>query len=319
MKIIITDGYPLASNDLNWSAWEKYGEVIVYDFTPKELIVERVKDADILIVNKTPITAETIAACKKLKYIGVVATGYNNVDVTAARAWNIPVCNVAGYGAPSVAQHVFALILALTNRVGEHNTLVQAGNWGVQPHFCFSTQTLIELKDKTLGIYGFGAIGQAVAKIGRGFGMKIIATKRGITEGGKFKGAKVVSFENLLKQSDFLSINSAMSPENTGIFNKNVFKTMKPTAFLINTARGGLIIEEDLKWALENNIIAGAGLDVLTVEPPKTPPFGGLGGLNCIITPHHAWATFEARQRLMSKALENLKAFLRGKPRNVVN
>jgi glycerate dehydrogenase len=306
------------------------GDITVHDFTAKEQIIERVKEADILIVNKTPITAEVIAACPKLKYIGVTATGYNNVDAAAARAKNIPVCNVAGYGTPSVAQHVFALILELCNRVGDHNTQVHAGAWGAQPHFSFTTQSLIELKGKTLGIYGYGSIGQAVAKIAKGFGMKIIAYKRSapLPPGGGEnsatpppggKGVKLVSFEDLLKQSDFISINSAMSPENAGIFNKNTFKMMKNTAFLINTARGGLINENDLKWALENNIIAGAGLDVLTAEPPVNPPLGGLGGLNCIITPHNAWATSEARQRLMSMALDNLKAFLKGKPRNVVN
>jgi glycerate dehydrogenase len=315
--IVVTDGFALASDDLNWLAWEQLGRVTVHDFTPPELVATRAQTATILIVNKTLVTAETIAACPDLQYIGVTATGYNNVAIAAARARGIVVCNVAGYGTPSVAQHVFALILALTNRAEHHNQRVQNGAWGQQLHFSFWDMPMVELAGKTLGIYGYGTIAKAVGRIGRAFGMRVIATKRGVAEGTKMQGATIVSFETLLKESDFISLNAAMATDNIGIFNKKHLSMMKPTAYLINTARGGLIVEADLKWALESGIIAGAGLDVLSIEPP-TEGSVLMGLKNCIITPHQAWATVESRRRLMAMAFDNLAAFLKGKARGVV-
>ena len=316
-KIIITDGYALSREDLNWQAFEALGDVTFYGYTAPSELINRIKNADVIIVNKTVLTAETIADLPNLKYIGMTATGYNNVDVKAAAARNIPVCNVADYGSKSVAQHVFALILALTNQVAAHNTAVQAGEWGAQPHFCITKTPLIELSGKTLGIYGFSGIGQEVAKIGRAFGMKIIVHRRN-TEGGNPRGIRYVSLDELFQNSDILTLNASMNAENQGFINSKTLALMKPSALLINTARGGLIVENDLKQALENGIIKGAGLDVLSVEPPKEGSVL-IGVKNCIITPHNAWASFEARQRLMTAALNNLKNFLKGSPTNVVN
>ena len=315
-KIIVTDGYALSREDLNWQAFEALGDVTFYGYTAPSELINRIKNADAVIVNKTVLTAEIIANLPNLKYIGVTATGYNNVDAKAAAARNIPVCNVAGYGSKSVAQHVFALILALTNQVAAHNTAVQAGEWGAQPHFCITKTPLIELYGKTLGIYGFSGIGQEVAKIGRAFGMKIIVHRRN-TEGGK-GGTRYVSLDELFYKSDILTLNASLNLENQGLMNTQNLQKMKPTALLINTARGGFIVEQDLKNALETGIIAGAGLDVLPVEPP-TEGSVLFGVRNCLITPHNAWASAEARARLMHLAAENLKAFLKGKPKNVVN
>lgn len=317
LKIIVTDGFALSRNDLSWQGFEQLGELKVYDYTAPHELMNRIQEADVLIVNKTVVSAETIQALPNLKYIGVTATGYNNVDAKAAAARHIPVCNVAGYGSRAVAQHVFALILALTNQVAVHHAAVQAGEWGSQPHFCITKTPLVELSGKTLGIYGFSGIGQEVAKIGRAFGMKIIVHRRN-TEGVQPRGIRYVSLEELFSQSDILSLNASLSPENQGLINAANLRKMKPAAFLINTARGGFVVEKDLKEALESGIIAGAGLDVLPIEPPTE---GSIlfGVKNCLITPHNAWAAFEARQRLMHLAAANVKAFLDGKPKNVVN
>jgi glycerate dehydrogenase len=317
MNITITDGYTLNPGDLSWSSWEKLGKLTVHDFTKPSELLARLHDTDILIVNKTLISAATIAALPRLKYIGVLATGYNNVDLKAAKERQIPVCNVVGYGSKNVAQHAFSLILELKNQVGRHNLSVQAGDWGNQPHFCYTLSPITDLAGKTLGIYGFGNIGSEIAKIGRAFGMKIIVNRRN-TEGGKIRGITYVSPEELFKKSDILTLNASMSAENQGFINAKTLKMMKPSALLINTARGGLVVEPDLKQALENGTIAGAGLDVLSIEPPSEGSLL-LGVANCIVTPHIAWASFEARQRLMVLAVKNLKSFLEGSPINVVN
>jgi glycerate dehydrogenase len=317
MNITITDGHTLNPSDLSWAEWAKMGNLTVHDFTQPSQLLERLHDTDILIVNKTPISAATIVALPRLKYIGVLATGYNNIDAQAARERQIPVCNVVAYGSKTVAQHVFALILELVNQVGQHNTSVQAGDWGKQPHFCYTLSPIMALAGKTLGIYGYGNIGSEIAKIGRAFGMKIIVHRRNMS-GDKMAGISYVSQEDLLKKSDVLTLNASMNAENQGFINTHTLKMMKPTALIINTARGGLVVETDLKHALENGIIAGAGLDVLSVEPPIEGSIL-LGVKNCIITPHIAWASFEARQRLMALALKNVKSFLKGSPINVVN
>jgi glycerate dehydrogenase len=316
IKIVITDGYPLSQNDLSWQAFEAIGEVIFYDYTAPSDLIARAFEADALIVNKTLISAETIDALPNLKYIGVTATGYNNIDTSAALLRDIPVCNVVGYGSKSVAQHVFALILELTNQVAVHNAAVQAGEWGQQPHFCIVKTPLMELSGKTLGIYGFSGIGQEVAKIGRAFGMKIIVHRRN-TEGAKPRGARYVSLDELFAQSDVLSLNASLNVDNYGIINTENLQKMKPTALLINTARGGFIIEKELKEALESGIIAGAALDVLLLEPP-TEGSVLMGIKNCLITPHNAWASAEARARLMHLAAENLRLLIKGKPKNMV-
>ncbi len=332
IKIVITDGYPLSQNDLSWQAFEAIGEVIFYDYTAPADLIARAFEADALIVNKTHISEETMDALPNLKYIGVTATGYNNIDTGAALLRDIPVCNVVGYGSKSVAQHVFALILELTNQVAVHNAAVQAGEWGQQPHFCLTKTPLTELSGKTLGIYGFSGIGQEVAKIGRAFGMKILVHRRNMvhpdklgTEGAKPRGIRYVSLDELLAQSDILSLNASLNLDNYGLINTENLEKMKPTALLINTARGGFIIEKDLKQALETGTIAGAALDVLLLEPPtygtsRDNREGSilLGIKNCLITPHNAWASKEARQRLMHLAAENLRLLIKGKPKNMV-
>jgi glycerate dehydrogenase len=316
MNITITDGHTLNPSDLSWAEWAKMGNLTVHDFTQPSQLLERLHDTDILIVNKTPISAATIVALPRLKYIGVLATGYNNIDAQAARERQIPVCNVVAYGSKTVAQHVFALILELVNQVGHHNASVQAGDWGKQPHFCYTLSPIMALAGKTLGIYGYGNIGAEIAKIGKAFGMHIIVNRKNM--GDKIRGISYVSQEDLFKKSDILTLNASMSAENQGFINTQTLKMMKPAALLINTARGGLVVETDLKQALENGIIAGAGLDVLSVEPPSEGSIL-LGVKNCIVTPHIAWASFEARQRLMGLALKNVKSFLKGAPINVVN
>ncbi len=327
-KIVITDGHPLNPNDLNWDAFKKIGHTTIYEHTPPDQLIARAQDADILIVNKTVVNAETIAALPTLKYIGVTATGYNIVDTEAAKAKGIIVSNAVGYSSASVAQHTFALILELTNRVGAHSESVHQGAWGKQPQFCYTLSTITELSGKTLGLYGYGGIAKEIAKIAKAFGMKIIVNrknmpslmspKQGNTEGPPPKGVRYVSLINLFKESDILSLNAPLTVENKGLINKENLALMKPTALLINTARGGLVIENDLKEALEKGIIAGAGLDVLQTEPP-TEGSVLLGVKNCIITPHIAWASYESRQRLLNITLQNVKAFLKGTPQNVVN
>jgi glycerate dehydrogenase len=316
-KIVITDGYPLNPNDLTWAAFQKIANTTVYGHTLPEQLVSRAQDADILIVNKTVVNVETIAALPKLKYIGVTATGYNIVDTEAAKAKGIIVSNAVGYSSQSVAQHTFALILELTNRVGAHSESVNHGAWGSQPHFCYTLSTITELSGKTLGLYGYGGIAKEIAKIAKAFGMKIIINRRN-TEGPPPRGTRYVSLENLFKESDILSLNAPLTIDNKGLINKENLKLMKPTALLINTARGGLVVENDLKEALEKGIIAGAGLDVLQTEPP-TDGSVLFDIKNCIITPHNAWASYESRQRLLNITLQNVKAFLRGTSQNVVN
>jgi glycerate dehydrogenase len=316
-KIVITDGHPLNPNDSTWAAFQKIADTTVYAHTSPEQLVPRAQEADILIVNKTVVNAETIAALPKLKYIGVTATGYNIVDTEAAKSKGIIVSNAVGYSSQSVAQHTFALILELTNRVGAHSESVHQGAWGKQPHFCYTLSTITELSGKTLGLYGYGGIAKEIAKIAKAFGMKIIVNRRN-TEGVTPKGTRYVSLENLFSESDILSLNAPLTIDNKGLINKENLTLMKPTALLINTARGGLVVENDLKEALENGIIAGAGLDVLQTEPP-TEGNVLIGVKNCIITPHNAWASFESRQRLLNITLQNVKAFLKGTPQNVVN
>lgn len=319
INIVVLDGYTLNPGDNPWTEFEALGNLTVYDRTinPAD-IVPRSKDADVLITNKTPITKETIDQLPRLKYIGVIATGYNVVDFKYARQKGIPVTNIPEYGTVNVAQFTFALLLELCHHVGHHDKVVKEGKWSNQPDFCFWDYPLIELYGRTLGIVGFGRIGRRVGEIGRAFGMNILAydTYRQNPPSYPFEWAEV---EDLLKRSDVVSLHCPLFPENTGMINKNTLKLMKKSAFLINVARGGLVVDEDLADALNKGVIAGAALDVVGfTEPPKADnPL--LKAKNCIVTPHIAWATLEARKRLMHTAAENLKAFLEGKPINVVN
>jgi glycerate dehydrogenase len=316
MKIVVLDGYVLNPGDLSWDGIKKLGDCTIYDRTPPELTIERAKGAELAITNKVVFDKNIIKSLPKLKYIGVLATGYNVVDTVAAKNAGIVVTNIPAYSTASVAQMVFSHILNFVQNVGVHAQSVAAGEWVASIDFAYWKTPQTELAGKTLGIIGFGQIGQAVAKIGLALGMKVIFNNRSQKQ-TKLKATQV-DLKTLLSESDFISINCPLTPENAGFINKETIEKMKPTAFLINTGRGTLINEQDLANALNSGKIAGAGLDVLTVEPASKSnplPFAK----NCFITPHIAWATFEARTRLMNIATENLKSFINGNPQNVVN
>lgn len=312
-KIVILDGFAANPGDLSWDEFAALGHCTVHDRTTPSEVVGRARDAEVVLTNKTVIDAVALNQLPALRYVGVVATGYNNVDVVAARARCIPVSNVPEYGTASVAQAVFALLLELTNRTGHHAETARAGRWSRSRDFCYWDGSLIELSGLTLGIVGYGRIGQAVAHIGRAFGMRILASRRS----GEV-GPEAADLDAVFRTSDVVSLHCPLTPETRGLVNAKRLAQMKPGAFLINTARGQLIHEADLAEALASGRIAGAGLDVLSVEPPaESHPL--LRAKNCIVTPHIAWATRAARARLLHQAADNLRAFLRGTPRNVVN
>jgi glycerate dehydrogenase len=321
-KIVILDGHTANPGDLSWEAIEAIGRCTVHARTSPADVVARARDAEILLTNKTPISREAIAACERLACIGVLATGYNIVDVDAARDRGIPVCNVPEYSTPNVAQAVFALLLELTNQVGHHAETVRAGRWAACEDFCYWDGDLVELAGLTLGIVGYGRIGQAVAAVGRAFGMQVIATRR-TAAGAAADGTPLVDLDTLLATADVVSLHCPFTPATRGLIDDRTLGLMKPTAFLINTARGPLVDEAALAGALASGRIAGAGLDVLSVEPPPTSnPLLQLPlpqARRCVITPHVAWATRNARKRLIEATAENLRAFVSGHPRNVVN
>lgn len=320
MKIVVLDGYALSPDreENPWTPIEVNGEAEIYDRTPKELVLERAKEADILLTNKTVINRETIFSLPKLKYIGVLATGYNIVDIEAAKERGIPVTNVPSYGTDAVAQFSIALLLELCHHAGEHSETVRKGDWARARDYCYWTTPLVELAGKTFGVVGLGAIGRRTAELAHAFGMKILAYAPRPKEPLPYDGFRFCSLEELLAESDVVSLHCPLTPENRGMINAERLGMMKKTAFLINTARGPLIDEEALAQALNEGRIAGAGLDVLSKEPPTAdnPLFTAK---NAIITPHIAWATLEARRRLMQTAGENITAFLQGTPKNVVN
>jgi len=317
MKIVVLDGYTANPGDLSWEEIEKLGQCEIHDRTPETQVVERAQGAEILLTNKTAINRATIAASPNLRYIGVLATGFNIVDIEAAKERGIPVCNVPEYGTPNVAQAVFALLLELTSQTGHHSGTVHAGRWSASQDFCYWDGSLVELHGLTLGLVGFGRIAQATAQIGRAFGMKVLATRRraGIRTEDE---AQFVDLDRLFSESDVVSLHCPLTPETKEMINASRLAQMKPSAFLINTARGALINEKDLADALNQGVIAGAGLDVLSVEPP---PVGNplLSAKNCVITPHIAWATRKARARLLDVAVKNIRAWIDGRPQNVVN
>jgi glycerate dehydrogenase len=316
MKIVILDGYTANPGDLSWAEIEALGPCVIFDRTADADIVSRVGDAEIVLTNKTPLTADTIARLPHVKMIGVLATGVNVVDVAAAKARGIPVCNVPAYSTPGVAQAVFALLLELANRTGHHDRTVHEGRWAACEDFCYWDGELVELAGLTLGIVGYGQIGAAVARVGRAFDMQILAHRRsgaGPVEGG----GSHVDLDQLFRESDVVSLHCPLTPDTKELVNAARLARMKPTAYLINTARGGLVNEADLAAALNAGHIAGAGLDVLSVEPPPAAnPL--LTARNCVITPHIAWATRAARRRLLAITAGNIAAFLAGTPRNVV-
>ncbi|WP_035237114.1 D-2-hydroxyacid dehydrogenase [Desulfobacter vibrioformis] len=316
MKIVVLDGYTLNPGDLNWNKFSEIGDLKVYDRTSPEEIQERTADANIVLTNKTVLTAEDIAAMDKVEYIGVLATGVNVVDLDATKKMGITVTNVPGYSGSSSAQMVFALILELTNRVGHHSQTVRDGKWSESKDFCYWDYPLVELEGLTLGIVGYGGIGKAVARMGVAFGMNILIHNRSVPPDLP-DGITYSDLDNLIHTSDIISLHCPLTPQTKGLINRETLAQMKKTAYLVNTSRGPLIVENDLADFLNEGRIAGAALDVLGVEPPvKHCPL--LTAKNCYITPHIAWATLAARERLMSIAAENIKSHLAGKPRNVV-
>lgn len=317
MKIVILDGYTENPGDLSWEGIEKLGELTVYDRTPEDKIAERIADAEIVIINKTPITRKTLSLCPNIKYIGVLATGYNVVDTAACRESGIVVSNIPTYGTEAVGQFAIALLLEICHHVGHHSKAVREGRWALSPDWCFWDYPLIELAGKTMGIIGFGRIGRATGRIAKAMGMKIVAFDEYPTKEGKELG-EYVGMEELLKQSDVISLHCPLTTENTGLICKASIDKMKDGVIIINNSRGPLINEEDLAMALNSGKVYAAGLDVVGTEPIcDNNPL--LKAKNCFITPHISWAPKESRKRLMNLAVENLSAFLAGKPINVVN
>ena len=307
MKIVVLDGHTLNPGDNPWDSVAKFGELTIHDYTPADKVVERSSDADIIITNKAPLSAEALSKLSQLKFIAVTATGYNVVDISAARARGIPVANVPAYSTDSVAQFTFALILELAHRVGHHDSAIHSGKWSAQPHFSFWDTPQVELAGKTLAIIGYGQIGKRVAKIAEALGMKVLTAGRDRTK-----------VREIVASADVITLHCPLTADNTGLINRDFLALMKPTAFLINAARGGLVVEQDLADALNVETIAGAAVDVVSVEPIK-PDNPLLKARNCIITPHIAWASLAARQRLMRATAENIRVFLAGKPINIVN
>ena len=318
MKIVILDAHTTNPGDLDWSPLAALGSLTVYDRTAASSLRERAAGAEAVLSNKTVLDAATIAALPDLRYVGLLSTGTNVIDLAAAANRGITVTNVPGYSTPGVAQAVFALLLELTNRTGHHSEEVRRGRWTASPDFCWWDGDLIELEGLTLGIVGYGAIGRRVAAIGRAFGMQVLATSRSRQPGSGEDGVSFTSLDDLFTGADVVSLHCPLTPETDGLVNADRLARMKPTAYLINTARGGLVVEADLADALNSHRLAGAGVDVLSQEPP---PAGNplLTAANCVISPHIAWATRNARRRLIDEVAANMRAFLEGQPRNVVS
>ncbi|MBB6479615.1 D-2-hydroxyacid dehydrogenase [Spirochaeta isovalerica] len=318
MKIVVLDGYTLNPGDLSWEGFENLGEFTCYDRTEEKDIVSRIGDAELVITNKTPVSAETIAACPNIKYIGVLATGYNVVDVEAAAARHIPVTNIPTYGTTAVAQFAFALLLNICHHVQDHSNAVFQGRWTAAPDFCFWDFPLMELAGKTMGIIGYGRIGQATGKIAQAFGMKVLAYDDYRNADLECETMAYASLDDLLEQSDVISLHCPLFESTKGIINKGNIAKMKDGVIIINTSRGPLIVEEDLAEALNSGKVRAAGLDVVSTEPIREDNVL-LKAKNCLITPHIAWAPLESRSRLMNIAVDNLKSFLDGAVVNRVN
>ena len=320
MKIVVLDGYTENPGDLSWAGLEALGEVTVYDRTAYQespLIAERIGDAEIVVMNKTPISKETIDKCPNIKLIAVLATGYNVVDYNYAKEKGIPVCNVPTYGTASVSQFSIALLLEICHHIGHHSESVHAGNWANNADWCYWDYPLIELEGKTIGIIGFGRIGQAEGRVAKALGMNVLAYDLYPNESGKAI-AECVDLDTLFARADVITLHCNLTPENTGMINKDTIAKMKDGVILINNARGQLIVEQDVADALNSGKMGAAGLDVVYTEPIKADnPL--LQAKNCIITPHISWAPKESRQRIMDITVDNVKAFLNGAPQNVVN
>ena len=320
MKIVVLDGYTENPGDLSWAELEKLGQLTVYDRTAygeSPLIAQRIGDAEVIVTNKTPISQQTLEQCPNLKLIAVLTTGYNVIDCAAARKKGISVVNVPTYGTASVSQYSIALLLEICHHIGHHDQSVHAGNWANNADWCYWDYPLIELEGKTMGIIGFGRIGQAEGRIARALGMRVLAYDLYPSDSGRAIGA-YVDLDALYRQSDVISLHCNLTPENTRMINKDSIAKMKDGVILINNARGQLIDEQDVADALNSGKLAAAGLDVVYTEPIREDnPL--LKAKNCIITPHISWAPKESRQRIMDVTAENIRAFLAGRPQNVVN
>lgn len=320
MDIVVLDGYTANPGDLSWTALEALGRLTVYDRTPTDdvrEIIRRIANAQAVLTNKTPIGEAVFAACPDLRYIGVLATGYNVVDTAAAKRAGVPVTNIPSYGTAAVGQFAIALLLEICHHIGHHDAAVHAGRWETSPDFCFWDDPLIELDGKSMGIVGFGRIGQATGRIASALGMRILAYDEVQSDAGRAI-AEYVSLDELLARSDVISLHCPLTPETQGILRRETIAKMKNGVIILNNSRGPLIVEQDLADALNSGKVYAAGLDVVSSEPIKGDnPL--LFAKNCIITPHISWAPKESRQRLMEIAVENLRQFLNGAPVNVVN
>jgi glycerate dehydrogenase len=319
MEIVVLDGFTLNPGDLSWEGLEKFGKLTVHDRTPKETseIIKAIGSAEIIFTNKTPVTKEVLEKVPSVKYIGVLATGYNIVDTAAAKNLGITVTNIPTYGTIAVAQMTFALLLELCHHAGDHSAAVKKGDWSSCADFCFWNTPLIELSGKTMGIIGFGRIGQATAKIAQAFGLNVVYHDVNKIVELEEDSCRYTSLDELFAEADIISLHCPLLDSTAGIINKNNISKMKDGVMIINTSRGPLVVEQDLADALNNGKIGGAALDVVTVEPIDINNVL-LKAKNCILTPHIAWAPKESRSRLMNTAVENLRLFLTGTPQNVV-
>lgn len=320
MKIVVLDGYTENPGDLSWAELEELGELTVYDrtsLTDEGEIISRIGDAEIVITNKTPITRTVMDACPGIRYIAMLATGYNVVDYEYAREKGIPLSNVPSYGTASVSQYSIALLLEICHHIGHHSDSVHAGKWASCQDWCYWDYPLVELEGKTMGIIGFGRIGQAEGRIARALGMRVIAYDLYPNDSGR-EIAQYVTLDELYAAADVITLHCNLTPENTGMINRESIAKMKPSVILINNARGQLIHEQDVADALNEGRMGAAGLDVVYTEPIR-PDNPLLRAKNCIITPHISWAPIESRQRIMDCTVSNVRSFLNGEPVNVVN
>ncbi|MDD4117760.1 MAG: D-2-hydroxyacid dehydrogenase [Kiritimatiellae bacterium] len=315
-KLVILDAHTANPGDLSWAPLEALADCVIHDRTPPAEVPERIREADAVLLNKAVLDARSIAAAPRLRYVGILATGCNTIDLAAARERGLVVSNVPGYSTPTVAQHAFALLLELTNQAGLHSADVRHGGWSRSPDYCYWLSPQVELAGRTLGLVGLGQIGRAVARIGQAFGMRLLAHRRDMS-GTPPEGVEYAPLDRLFAESDAVSLHCPLTPETQGLVNAERLARMKPTAFLINTSRGPLIVEEDLAEALHGHRLAGAAVDVLSTEPPP-PDNPLLTAPNCLITPHLAWASAAARRRLIDIAAGNLRAFLEGHPVHAV-
>ena len=318
MKIVVLDGYALNPGDLSWEPVKELGELTVYDRTKDEEIISRIGDADLVFTNKTPIGEAVFADCPQMKFLGVLATGYNIVDVESAKRHGVVVTNVPNYGSQAVSQFSIALLLELCHHIGAHSESVKLGDWARCQDFCYWNTPLIELSGKTMGVIGYGRIGQGTARIAQAFGMKVLANKRDLSSIVETETLKAADLETIYAESDVIMLHCPLFPETEGMINAETIAKMKDGVLIVNSSRGPLIVESDLAAALHSGKVAGAAVDVVSAEPiQRDNPL--LEARNVIITPHIAWAALESRQRLMDIAVDNLRQFLAGSPVNVVN